>query len=165
MVETGSELRLKIDAIDRRILALLQEDATLTQAELARRAALSQTSCWRRLQKLQEAGVIAGQVVLVDPHAVGLGVNVVANVSLREHTDGNREAFEEFLRTRPEVVEAYSMTGERDYLLRVVVEDVEAYEHFLTTYLLHHPAVSSASSSFALKQIKFTTALPLDAEV
>ena len=152
----------QIDLIDRRILALLQEDASLTQAELARRVAVSQTSCWRRIRALEDAGVIRKQVALLHPRAVGLAVNVVANVSLREHSDESRAAFEELLRSRPEIVECYSMTGDRDYMLRVVVESVEAYEHFLTTHLLHHPSVSSASSSFALKQIKYTTALPLE---
>ena len=152
---------MPIDSTDRRILALLQEDASLTQADLAREVALSQTSCWRRIRALEDGGVIRKQVALVDAHAVGLAVNVVANVSLREHTDENRSAFESFVRGCPEVVECFSMTGERDYLLRIVVESVEAYEHFLTTRLLHHSSVSSASSSFALKQIKYTTALPL----
>ena len=114
-----------LDEIDLRLLAGLQEDASLSQAELARRVAVSPTSCWRRIRVLEETGVLEGRVALVNARAVGLGVNVVANVSLREHTDGNREAFEEFLRTLPEVVECFSMTGDRDYLLRVVVPSVE----------------------------------------
>ena len=132
-----------LDETDRKILALLQEDARLTQAELAKRLAMSQTSCWRRVRQLEEAGVIA-------------------RVSLTEHSDANRASFESLVASRPEVVECYSMTGDRDYMLRVVVRDVEAYDRFLTTQLLHHPAVASASSSFALKQVKYTTSLPLE---
>lgn len=150
-----------IDDTDRRILAILQEDARLTQGELARRVALSQTSCWRRVRQLEEAGVIARRVVLVDPRAVDLGVNVMASITLTRHSDENRAAFEALVNSRPEVVECYSMTGDRDYMLRAVVRDVAAYDRFLTAHLLHHPAVASASSSFALRQIKYTTALPL----
>ncbi len=151
-----------LDETDRRILALLQEDARLTQAELAKRLAMSQTSCWRRVRQLEESGVIARRVALVDPRAVDLTVSVIASVSLTEHSDANRASFELLVASRPEVVECYSMTGDRDYMLRVVVRDVEAYDRFLTTQLLHHPAVASASSSFALKQVKYTTALPLE---
>ena len=150
-----------LDETDRKILVLLQEDGPLTQAELAKRVALSQTSCWRRVRQLEDSGVIARRVVLVDPRAVDLTVSVIASVSLTEHSDENRASFEALVAARPEVVECYSMTGDRDYMLRVVVRDVEAYDHFLTTHLLHHPAVASASSSFALKQVKYTTALPL----
>ena len=151
-----------LDETDLRILALVQEDARLTQAELAKRLALSQTSCWRRVRQLEENGVIARRVALVDPRAVGLTVSVIASVSLAEHSDESRSSFETLVAARPEIVECYSMTGDRDYMLRVVVRDVEAYDHFLTTHLLHHPAVASASSSFALKQITYTTALPLE---
>lgn len=151
-----------LDEIDLRILTLLQQDARVSQAELARQVAVSATSCWRRVRALEEAGVITSQVVLLDPQAVGLGVSVLASVSLNEHGDEKREAFERFVAEHPEIVECWSMTGDRDYLLRVVVRDVEAYERFLTRHLLHHPAVGSASSSFALRQVKYTTALPLE---
>ena len=153
----------QIDEMDRKILALLQRDARLSNAEIAQRVAASATSCWRRIRQLQEAGVIQRQVTLVDPAAVDLGVSVIASVSLVEHHDESRAAFEAFVDSRPEVVECYSMTGDRDYMLRVVVRDVAAYDEFLTRHLLHHPAVDSASSSFALRQIKYTTALPLEA--
>lgn len=150
-----------LDQTDLAILRLLQEDARLTQAQLAQRLHLSQTSCWRRVRQLEDSGVIARRVALVDPGAVGLTVSVIASVSLTEHSDEARASFERLVADRPEVVECYSMTGDRDYMLRVVVEDVAAYDRFLTTHLLHHPVVASASSSFALRQIKYTTALPL----
>lgn len=152
---------MDFDAVDRRLLSELQRDARIPQAELARRVALSPTSCWRRLKALEEAGVIRGQVALVAPEAVGLGVSVIASVKLTEHRDENREAFERFVSEHPEIVECYSMTGDADYLMRVVVADVTAYERFLMRHLLHHPAVASAGSSFALREIKYTTALPL----
>ncbi len=151
----------KMDETDQKILALLQRDARLSNADIALRVAASQTSCWRRIRQLQDTGVIRGQVVLVDPAAVDLGVNVIASVGLVEHHDESRSAFEEFVDSRPEIVECYSMTGDWDYMLRVVVRDVAAYDEFLSRRLLHHPAVGSASSSFALRQIKYTTALPL----
>ncbi len=154
---------MDLDEIDLRILDRLQRDARVSQAELARQVAVSATSCWRRVRALEEAGVIAGQVVLLAPEAVGLGVSVIASVSLTEHRDESRAAFERFVAEHPEIVECWSMTGDRDYLLRVVVSDVAAYDRFLTRHLLHHPAVDSASSSFALRQIKYTTALPLAA--
>ncbi len=150
-----------IDSVDRRILALLQANARLATAEIAQRVALSATSCWRRIKQLQESGVIQRQVTLVDPEAVDLSVSVIASVSLTEHGDENRAAFEALVEQRPEIVECWSMTGDRDYLLRVVVRDVAAYDRFLTRHLLHHPAVGSASSSFALRAVKYTTALPL----
>ncbi len=151
----------RLDETDLEILKLLQEDARLTQAELAKRLALSQTSSWRRVRQLEDSGVIARRVALVNPQAVDLTVSVIASVSLTEHSDEARASFETLVAGRPEVVECYSMTGDRDYMLRVVVKDVEAYDRFLTTHLLHHPVVASASSSFALRQIKYTTALPL----
>jgi len=150
-----------LDEIDLRILDILQRDASVSQAELARAVALSATSCWRRVRALEETGLITARVALLDPSRVGLGVSVIASVSLTEHHDENREAFETFVAEHPEIVECYSMSGDRDYMLRVVVRDVEAYDRFLTRFLLHHPAVDSASSSFALRQIKYTTALPL----
>lgn len=150
-----------LDETDLQILDALQHDASLSQAELASRVALSTTSCWRRVRALEETGLIVGRVALLDPARVGLGVSVIASVSLSEHHDENREAFETFVAEHPEIVECYSMSGDRDYMLRVVVRDVEAYDRFLTRFLLHHPAVDSASSSFALRQIKYTTALPL----
>ena len=151
-----------IDEIDRRILARLQRDAQVSQAELAREVGVSPTSCWRRVRALEEKGAIQKHVALLGADALDLRVSVIASVSLTEHADENRENFESFVAQHPEIVECYSMSGDRDYLMRIVVRDVEAYDRFLTHYLLHHPAVASASSSFALRQIKYTTELPLD---
>ncbi len=155
---------MKLDTTDRRLLALLQQDARLPVSELAARVALSQTSCWRRLKALGEAGVLLRHVALVDPAAVDLPVSVIVSVRLTEHHDASRGAFEALVDSRPEIVECFSMTGDWDYMLRVVVRDVAAYDRFLTGHLLHHPAVDHASSSFALRQVKYTTALPLEAD-
>jgi len=152
-----------LDDADLRLLELLQLDASLSQAQLAERAGMSTTSCWRRIQRLEASGVIRRRVALLDPAALGLGVHVVVQVSLTEHSPRTARAFEALVAKCPEVVECYSMSGERDYMLRVIVRDIAAYDDFLTRTLLHHPVVASASSSFALRQIKYETALPIGA--
>jgi Lrp/AsnC family transcriptional regulator len=151
----------ELDAIDRRILEVLQEDALLSHAELAERVGSSSASCWRRVKALEAAGVLGPAVRLLNPEAVRRGVNVLCNVRMRSHSRDARSAFEEFVDTRPEVMESYSMSGEWDYLLRIVVSDVADYEHFLMRVLLEHPSVGTASSHFALSQTKYTTKLPI----
>lgn len=151
-----------LDAIDRKILAALQSDATISHANLAERVGASTASCWRRIAKLQAAGVLLGAVRLVDPGKVGKGVSVLCHVRMRSHAREERDAFEDFVRARAEIMDAYSMSGDWDYLLRVVVEDVAAYDRFLRGNLLGHPSVATASSHFALDQVKHSTALPLD---
>ncbi|WP_375195434.1 Lrp/AsnC family transcriptional regulator [Sphingobium sp.] len=151
----------QIDAIDRKIIAALQEDATLSHADLAERVGASSASCWRRIKALESAGVLVGTVRLVDPEKVGRGVNVLCNIRMRSHAQEARRAFEQFVDGRPEIVECFSMSGEWDYLLRVVVADVADYNRFLMMTLLGHPSVSGAASHFALSMTKFTTALPV----
>ena len=141
-----------IDATDRRILAALQGDALLSHAELADRVGSSSASCWRRVKALEAAGILGRAVRLLDPAKVGRGVNVLCNVRMRSHAREARDAFERFVAGRPEVMDCYSMTGEWDYLLRVVVEDVAQYERFLMRTLLEHPSVATAASQFALSQ-------------
>lgn len=150
-----------LDAIDRRIVALLQADATLTNADLAERVGASAASCWRRVRALETSGLLGATVRLVDPAAVGRGVNVLCNVRIRSHSMDARQEFERFVDARPEVVECFSMSGEWDYLLRIVVADVADYNGFLMQTLLGHPSVAGASSHFALSMTKYTTALPL----
>ena len=150
-----------IDAIDRRILAALQVDASLSHAEMAERAGTSTASAWRRIKALEAAGVLKGNVRLVDADKVDRGVNVLCNLRVRSHARDSRAAFEAFVRDRPEIMECYSMSGEWDYLLRIVVADVADYEHFLMRILLDHPSVGNASSHFALSVTKYTTALPV----
>jgi DNA-binding Lrp family transcriptional regulator len=152
---------IKLDRIDRRILAELQSDGGLSHAELALRVGSSTASCWRRIKLLEAAGVLAGTVRLVDAGKVGCGVNVLCNLRVKDHSKDTRASFEDFVRSRPEVMECFSMSGEWDYLLRVVASDVSDYEHFLMHVLLDHPSVGGASSHFALSVTKYSTAIPV----
>ncbi|GAA0454463.1 Lrp/AsnC family transcriptional regulator [Sphingomonas molluscorum] len=150
-----------MDAVDRRIVRLLQEDATLSHAQLAEEVGASPASCWRRAKALEAAGILGRTVRLVDPEAVGRGVNVMCNIRMRSHAAEARQSFEEFVQGRPEVVECFSMSGEWDYLLRVVVADVVDYNQFLMQTMLGHPSVAGGSSHFVLATTKYTTALPV----
>ena len=151
----------QLDPIDRKIITALQQDATLSHAELAEKVGASSASCWRRIKALESAGILTATVRLVDAEKVGCGVNVLCNIRMRSHALEARKAFEQFVDTRPEVVECFSMSGDWDYLLRVVVADVEDYNRFLMMNLLGHSSVAGASSHFALSMTKFTTALPI----
>ncbi len=150
-----------MDAIDRRIVMELQADAALSNAELAERVGSSTASCWRRIKALEAEGILTQTVRLVDPAKVGRGVNVFCHVRMQRHERGSRGAFEDVIVARPEVVECFSMSGEWDYLLRVVVHDVADYERFLMRTLLEHPSVAAASSHFALSLTKYTTVIPV----
>ena len=149
-----------MDRTDRRILALLQEDATLPVAELARRVQLSQTPCWKRLQKLKASGVIRKQVTLCDPGKLGLGTTVFVAVRTSQHNDAWLRKFDAAVKTIPEIVEVYRMSGEVDYLLRVVTSDIAGYDAVYRR-LIKAVELSDVSSSFAMETIKSTTALPL----
>lgn len=149
------------DAIDRRILAQLQTDATLSHAEIADRVGTSAASCWRRIKALETAGILKQTVRLVDAGKLGRGVNVLCNIRVRSHARESRGSFEAFVDSRPEIIECYSMSGDWDYLLRIVSADVLDYERFLMSVLLDHPSVGGASSHFALSLTKYTTAMPV----
>ena len=153
----------ELGAIDRRILAVLQENARVTNVELAESSGVSASPCWRRVRELERTGVISRYVTLVDPSSVGLPVSVFIQVSLEKQVETALEDFERVVLERPEVMECYLMTGDADYLLRVVVADLEAYERFLMDHLTRIPTVANIRSSFALKQVKYRTALPLEA--
>ena len=150
-----------LDEIDRRILAVLQAHARTPNVALAREVGLSPSPCLRRVRELEERGVIRRHVTLVDPVAVGLGVSVFVSVRLERQVENALGRFEAAVLARPEVMECYLMTGDADYLLRVVVRDVPAYEQFLVEHLTRVPGIASIQSSFALKQVKYTTALPV----
>lgn len=150
----------EMDAIDRRILGVLQENGRLPVAELAKRVGLSVSPCWRRLRALEEAGVVRGYTALVAPEAVGVGLNVFVYVALKLHS---ADAFEAEMARREQVLECYAMSGDEDYLLHVMVADVEALERFVRTDLIHMPGVERVRTSLALKTVKHTTALPLGA--
>ncbi len=151
-----------LDGIDLRILDVLQETARISNVDLAAKVGLSPSPCLRRVRELEQRGVIRGHVTLVDPAAVGLPVSVFVQVSLERQIEPALETFEEAVLQRPEVMECYLMTGDADYMLRVVVPDLEAFQRFLMDHLTRVPGVASIKSSFALKQVKYRTALPLE---
>ena len=150
-----------LDAIDRQILGNLQNDARMRNVELAAKVGLSPSPCLRRVGNLEETGVIRGYATLVDAEAVGLPVSVFVSVTLEKQIEKTLEKFEKEIRARPEVMECYLMTGDADYLLRVVTADLGAYERFLIEHLTRIPGVASIKSSFALKQVAYRTALPI----
>ena len=150
-----------LDAIDRQILEDLQNDARMRNVELAEKVGLSPSPCLRRVGNLEETGVIRGYATLVDAEAVGLPVSVFVSVTLEKQIEKALEKFEKEIRARPEGMECYLMTGEADYLLRVVTADLGAYERFLIEHLTRIPGVASIKSSFALKQVAYRTALPI----
>ncbi len=149
-----------LDSTDRKILALLQADATLPVAAIAERVGLSPTPCWRRIQKLEEAGVIQARVALLDPAKLNVGVTVFVSVRTNQHDLAWLEKFANAVRDFPEVVEFYRMSGDVDYLLRIVVPDIAAYDAVYKR-LIARVALSDVSSAFAMETIKYTTALPL----
>ena len=151
----------KLKEIDNRILTSLQANARLSNVDLAKRVNLSQSPCLRRVKNLEEAGVIKGYVTLVDQVSVGLPVNIFVNVSLEKQVESALELFEKTIKSRPEVMECYLMTGDADYLLRVVTKDLVDYERFLLDHLTRINGVASIKSSFALKQVTYKTALPI----
>ena len=155
-------LQIPLDEIDRRILGVLQNNARVANIDLARRVGVSASPCWRRVRRLEESGVISRYVTMVEPAALGLQVSVFVQVTLEKQIEAALEHFENAVLARPEVMECYLMTGDADYHLRVVVEDLPAYEHFLMEHLTRVPGIANIRSSFALKQEKYTTALPLE---
>ena len=152
---------MKLTRADRRLLAELQRDATRSQGDLAEIAGMSRTSCWRRIREFEEAGLIERQVVLLNPRQAGFTIAVLVLVAMTEHTEENRESFERHVARLPEIMECFSVSGERDYLLQVVARDMDSYNDFLNAQILRHPAVQSASSTFVLRRVKYSTALPL----
>jgi len=152
---------MELDTTDWKILRLLQSDARISNVELARQVGLSPSPCLNRVRTLEQSGYISRYVSLLDPLRVGLKVSVFIQVTLEKQIKPALEAFERAIRDRPEVMECYLMTGDADYLLRVVVPDLQAVEHFILNFLSRVPGVGNIRSSFALKQVKYQTALPL----
>ncbi|MBE0694723.1 MAG: Lrp/AsnC family transcriptional regulator [Aquamicrobium sp.] len=150
-----------MDRLDRKILRLLQEDSTLAVADIAKKVGLSTTPCWRRIQKLEEEGVIQRRVAILDPVKVNTRVNVFVSIRTNTHSMEWLKRFSEVIQEFPEVVEFYRMSGEIDYLLRVVVPDIAAYDAFYKR-LISKIEIRDVSSAFAMEQIKNTTQLPLD---
>ena len=149
-----------MDSTDLKILNLLQSDASLTVKDIAERIHLSTTPCWKRIQKLEEKGYIKARVALLDPIKVNAAVTVFVAIKASQHSSDWIEKFDAAVAGLPEVMEAYRMSGEFDYLLRVAVRDIDAYDRFYKT-LIDRIELSDVTSSFAMEQIKYTTALPI----
>jgi Lrp/AsnC family transcriptional regulator len=152
-----------MDPIDRKILALLQADASLSIAEIAGHAGLSQTPCWKRIQKLEANGIIKGRVALLSGKKLNLGLTVFVQIKTNQHDEVWLAKFAHAVTDMPEVVEVYRMAGDIDYLLRVVVRDTDAYDRFYKALIKKVP-LHDVSSSFAMEEIKYTTALPIESE-
>jgi Lrp/AsnC family transcriptional regulator len=149
-----------MDAIDRKILAVLQEDASLSVAEIGSRVGLSSTPCWKRIQRLEADGVIQKRVALVDQDRIGLGVTVFVSVETGDHSQDWLERFAKVVAALPEVMEFYRMAGDVDYMLRVVVPDIAGYDAFYKRLIASVP-LTNVTSRFAMEKIKSTTALPI----
>ena len=149
-----------IDLLDREILALLQEDAGLSVREIGKRIGLTPTPCWRRIQNLEAAGVIRGRVALMDPAALNVAVTVIVQIRTSNHSAAWLEGFQAALDNLPEIVEAYRTSGETDYLLKVVVPDIGAYDGFYKR-LIEFVDLLDVRSTFVMEELKQTTALPL----
>lgn len=150
-----------LDKTDILILKQIQENARITHAELAKAVNLSTTPCYNRIKAMEEKGLIKQQVTLLEAEKLGLTLNVFIHVTLEKQVEEALQSFEEAISDRPEVMECYLMTGDEDYLLRVVVPNMKALEKFILQYLSKIPCVASIRSSFALKQVRYKTALPL----
>ena len=154
---------MKLDATDLRILAELQTDGSLSNVELARRVHLSPSPCLARVKALEGAGIISRYVALADPTALGLGLNVFINISLKSQSREALAAFEQRIAEHEQVMECYLMTGDSDYLIRVMLPDIAALERFILEQLTPIPGIEKIRSSFTLKQVRYKTALPLPA--
>jgi Lrp/AsnC family transcriptional regulator len=149
-----------MDAIDRKILAVLQNDASLSVAEIGNRVGLSSTPCWKRIQKLEAEGVIQKRVALVDQDKIGLGITVFVSVETGDHSQAWLANFAETVCAMPEVMEFYRMAGDVDYMLRVVVPDIQGYDAFYKRLIVAVP-LKNVTSRFAMEKVKSTTALPI----
>jgi Lrp/AsnC family transcriptional regulator len=151
-----------MDAIDRKILMVVQEDAALSVAEIGQRVGLSSTPCWKRLQRLEADGVITKRVALIDPEKVGLGITVFVSIETGDHSQDWLKRFADVVSAMPEVMEFYRMAGDVDYMLRVVVHDMQNYDAFYKKLIATVP-LKNVTSRFAMERIKSTTALPISA--
>ncbi len=160
-LEYRIDMPVRIDNYERKILELLQENTDLSIEEISRRVGLSQSPCWRRIKRLEKEGVIKARVAILDHAKLGMEVVVFVNVSLVLHGKGSLEEFENRIRKFPEVVECYTVTGQTDYLLKVVTRDIQHYESFVRNYLIAMPMIREIHSTIAVTEIKDTTELPL----
>ncbi|MEM6512240.1 MAG: Lrp/AsnC family transcriptional regulator [Pseudomonadota bacterium] len=152
---------MRLTRSDSRLLDELQRDNTRNQSDLAELAGMSRSSASRRIREFEEQGLIERQVALLDPRMAGFNIQVLLSVSMTEHTDENRLAFENHVNRLDEVTECFTVAGDRDYVLHVFAHDMESYTEFLNQEILKHPAVRSAGSTFVLRRVKYTTRLPV----
>jgi DNA-binding Lrp family transcriptional regulator len=157
-------LRVKLDRIDRRILRDLQADGRMTNVDLAKRAGISAPPCLRRVRALEESGYIRGYHADINPEALGFGVTVFAQVGLASQAEADLKAFEELVRSWPEVRECHMLAGETDFLLKVIATDWDAYQKFLTTQLTTAPNVSQVKSALAIRMSKYEPGVPIEVE-
>ncbi len=150
-----------LDRVSRSILEALQEDARQSTQALADRLGLSATPVWRRIKEMEERGLIRRHVALVDREKLGLSICVLANVSLVRHSEGAVEQFEALVRASREIIECHGITGEADYLIKIVVPDMKAYDQFLQSKVFRLPGVASVRSNVVLREVKYETALPI----
>jgi Lrp/AsnC family transcriptional regulator len=150
-----------LDEMDRRMLRALQAEPGISVADLGDQVGLSQTPCWRRIKRLEADGVIQRRAVILDARKLGLPVSVLAHLRLHRHDEDTLEALERQTLDHPAIVECFSMSGESDYVMRVIAASIDDYERFLKKVLLHLPGVASINSSFMLKHVKMTTDVPV----
>lgn len=156
---------MDLSATDIKILALLQQDASLTAAEIAEQVNLSVSPCWRRINRLQKEGVIEKEVALLNAEKLGMGLVIFARISLSQNDEASLHTFEERVRQFPEVVECYTVTGTADYFLKIITRDIKRYDQFLRRHLLQIPQVRDVNSNVAVTQVKYTTGLPLESQL
>ena len=158
-------MQIELSKTDLKILKLLQGNADLSTADIADKVGLSQSPCWRRINRLEQAGIIKNRVAVLDHSKLGMEVVVFVNVSLTAHGRQNLEDFEKEVKTFPEVLECYTVTGDMDYLMKIVTKDIQHYETFLRNNLMTMPMIREMHSTIAVTEIKDTTELPLDTQI
>ena len=156
---------MDLSATDIKILTLLQQDASLTVAEIAEQVNLSVSPCWRRINRLEREGVIEKEVALLSAEKLGMGMVIFARISLSQNDEASLHTFEERVRQFPEVVECYTVTGAADYFLKIITRDIKRYDQFLRRHLLQIPQVRDVNSNVAVTQVKYTTGLPLESQL
>lgn len=156
---------MSLSAIDIKILGLLQQDASLTAAEIAEQVNLSVSPCWRRISRLEKEGIIEKKVALLNPEKLGIGMVIFARISLSQNDEASLHTFEERVRQYPEVVECYTVTGAADYFLKIMTRDIKRYDQFLRRHLLQIPHVRDVNSNVAVTQVKYSTGLPLETQL
>ena len=156
---------MKLSAIDIKILGLLQQDASLTAAEIAEQVNLSVSPCWRRINRLEKEGIIEKKVVLLNAEKLGMGLVIFSRISLSQNDESALHTFEDRVCQFPEVVECYTVTGSADYFLKIITRDMKHYDQFLRRQLLQLPQVRDVNSNVAVTQVKYTTGLPLETQL